>query len=200
MSAINEDYILANIAHEKTSAGIADRFATEYGFINRWLLCGPFDNAAMAGHDYVYPPEQAVEPEASYEGKGGRMVAWKKNNTPEWQGYVDLVKEFDDSEWSSAYALCWVTLDEGPKDVLIRVGSNDSLKIFLNGSEVWSKKLQRAALVDNDLVPVTLPQGTSAILVKVGQAALNWGFYFRITERDSLAIPAGLHTSTEAPK
>lgn len=200
MAAINEDYILANIAHEKTSAGIADRFATENGFINRWLLCGPFDNTAMAGLEHAYPPELASDPAGHYEGKGDRTVTWKKNNTPEWQGYVDLVKEFDDAEWTCAYALCWVTLDEGPKDVLLRVGSNDSLKVFLNGSEVWSKNLQRAALVDNDLIPVTLPKGTSTILLKVGQAALNWGFYFRITERDSLEIPAGLHTTTEAPK
>lgn len=200
MAAINEDYILANIAHEKTNAGIADRFATEYGFINRWLLCGPFDNTAMEGHDRVYPPELNLDPSASYEGKGGRKLAWKKNSTPEWQGYVDLVKEFDEAEWTTAYALCWVSLEDGPKEVMLRVGSNDSLKVFLNGSEIWNKDLQRPAHVDNDLIPVTLPKGTSTVLLKVGQAALNWGFYFRITEPNSLDIPAGLKTSTEMPK
>lgn len=199
MWAINEDYILANIAHEKTRVGIADRFATEFGFINRWLLCGPFDNLGMDGHDRVYPPEQAIDLSASYEGKGGRSVTWKKNNTPEWQGYVDLVKEYEDADWTCAYALTWVTLDEGPRDVMFRVGSNDSVKVFLNGSEVWSNKLERTVSVDNDLIPVTLPQGTSTVMLKIGQAALNWGFYFRITERDSLERPEGLHTSLAAP-
>jgi hypothetical protein len=199
MWALNEDYLLANIAHEKTSVGIADRFATEFGFINRWLLCGPFDNLGMEGHDRIYPPERSIDPAARYEGKNGLPVTWKKNSTPEWQGYVDLVKEFSDTDWACAYALCWVTLDEGPRDVVLRVGSNDSVKVFLNGSEVWSNKLERAVSVDNDAIPVTLPQGTSAVLLKIGQAALNWGFYFRITEPDSLEPPAGLHTSVEAP-
>jgi hypothetical protein len=200
MAAINEDYLLANIAHEKTSAGIADRFAPQFGFVNRWMLCGPFDNAAMAGHDRVYPPEKAIDLSASYEGKGGRKVGWIRNRTPEWQGYVDLVKEFDDTDWTCAYAACWVTLDEGPKEVMFRLGSNDSVKVFLDGREIWSNKISRSATVDNDLVPVTLPKGTSTVLVKIGQAELNWGFYFRITEKDSLAIPSGLHVSAERPR
>jgi hypothetical protein len=73
------------------------------------------------------------------------------------------------------------------------------VKVFLNGSEVWSNKLERTVSVDNDLIPVTLPQGTSTVMLKIGQAALNWGFYFRITERDSLERPEGLHTSLAAP-
>lgn len=197
MAAIDEDYLLANIAHEKTSAGTADRFAPQFGFINRWLLCGPFDNAGMEGHDRAYPPEKGIDTAASYEGKGGRRVTWTKNRTAEWQGYVDLVKEFEDSSWTCAYALCWVTLDDGPKDVAFRVGSNDSVKVFLNGKEVWNNKVSRSATIDNDIVPVTLPKGRSAVLLKIGQAELNWGFYFRITEKDSLAIPQGLHTSIE---
>ena len=200
MAAINEDYLLANIAHEKTSVGIADRFAPQFGFINRWLLCGPFDNLGMDGHDRVYPPEQAMDTAATYDGKGGRKVSWKKNRTPDWQGCVDLVQEFDDSDWTCAYALCWVTLDEGPKDVMLRVGSNDSVKIFLNGREIWTNKIERTMSVDDDLIPATLPNGTSAVLLKIGQAGLNWGFCFRITERDSLEIPKGLHTSAEPPR
>lgn len=200
MAATNEDYLLANIAHEKTGAGIADRFAPQLGFINRWLLCGPFDNLGMDGHDRVYPPEQATDTAAVYGGKGGRSVSWKTNGTPEWQGYVDLVQEFDDADWTCAYALCWVTLDGGPRDVLFRVGSNDSVKVFLNGGEVWANKVERTASVDDDLVPVTLPAGTSTVLLKIGQAGLNWGFYFRITEPDSLDIPNGLHTRTEPPR
>lgn len=199
MAAINEDYMLASIAHEKTRVGIADRFAVDFGFINRWLLCGPFDNLGMGGHDRVYPPEEAIDTKAIYEGKDQHPVTWNLNHTPEWQGYVDLVKEFDDTEWTCAYALCWVTLDEGPRDVMLRVGSNDSVKVFLNGREVWSNKLERAVSVDNDLIPVTLPQGRSTLLVKVGQAALNWGFYLRITERNSLEVPKGFHTSVAPP-
>ena len=200
MASVNEDYLLANIAHEKTSAGMADRFAREFGFINRWLVCGPFDNTGMDGHDRVYPPEQGIDAAASYDAKNGRKVTWRPNHTPEWQGYVDLVKEFDDSSWTCGYALCWVTLPDGPRDVVFRAGSNDSIKIFLNGKTVWNNKVSRAAAIDNDRVPVTLPKGVSTVLLKIGQAELNWGFYFRITETNSEKTPDGLRISVEPPK
>lgn len=200
MAAINEDYLLVDIAKEKTAAGLSDRFAREQGFINQWLLCGPFDNTGMEGHDRVYPPEQAVDPAATYTGKGNATVSWKPSNVPDWKGYVDLLREFTDTDWSCAYALCWVTVDKGPRDVVFRVGSNDSVKVFLNGAEICNQKVERGATPDDDEVPVTLPEGTSTILLKIGQTGLNWGFYFRITEPDSVEVPKGVHVSTAPPK
>ena len=199
MAAINEDFLLANIAKEKTGIGLSNRFAKEQGFINRWLLCGPFDNLGMDGHDRVYPPEEAVDLNATYAGKDGGSATWQPNHTPEWTGYVDLRQEFDQTDWVCAYALCWVTLDDGPRDVMFRVGSNDSAKAFLNGEEVWSNKVERPAGADDDLVPVTLPQGTSTVMLKIGQTGRDWGLYFRITERDSDAVPSGLRVSSEPP-
>ncbi|GMU91891.1 MAG: hypothetical protein AMXMBFR4_09490 [Candidatus Hydrogenedentota bacterium] len=200
MAATNEDFLLATIAKEKTLAGVGNRFAREQGFINQWMLCGPFENPGMDGHDRVYPPEQQIDLDATYSGKGGAAVSWKRNRTPEWTGYVDLLNEFADTEWTCAYALCWVTVDDGPHDVTFRIGSNDSVKAFLNGAEVWNNKVERAISVDEDMVPVTLPAGTSTVLLKIGQTGLNWGFYFRITERASDSIPAGLRASAAPPK
>jgi hypothetical protein len=199
MEAINEDYLLADISREKTAIGIADRFALEQGFVNRWLLCGPFDNPGMDGHDKAYPPEQAIKLDATYEGKDGKTVKWRPNRTPEWTGYVDLLPEYDRTDWVCAYALCWVTLDEGPREVMFRIGSNDSVKVFLNGEEVWDNKISRPAAADDDLVPVTLPEGTSTVILKIGQTGKDWGLYFRITERDSDAIPPGLQIDDEPP-
>lgn len=199
MEQTNEDYLLANIAREKTLAGISQRFGPEQGFVNRWLICGPFENTGWVGHDTELPPEKSFDPKGVYEGKKGLKVSWRLNRTPEWQGFVDFKKEYELSDWVCACALCWVTLEEGPKDVLIRAGSNDSLKILVNDRVVWDNKTQRTASVDEDVIPLTLPQGTSRILVKVGQTGLNWGFYFRITEPDSLEVPPGLSYSTDEP-
>ena len=199
MAAINEDYLLAGIAKEKTGVGFADRFAREQGFVNRWLLCGPFDNTEKEGHDRAYPPEKAIDLSATYPGKDGVAAKWKPNHAPEWTGYVDLLPEFDKTDWVCAYALCWVTVEDGPCDVMFRAGSNDSLKIFLNGNEIWDNKISRPAEADEDLVPVTLPQGASTVLLKIGQTARDWGLYFRITGPDSDALPQGVRISAEAP-
>ncbi len=199
MAAINEDYLLADIAKEKTLIGLSDRFAKEQGFVNRWLLCGPFDNQNKEGHDRVYPPEEVIDLDATYAGKSDAVAKWQPNHTPEWTGYVDLLQEFDQTDWVCAYALCWVTLDDGPRDVMFRIGSNDSVKAFLNGREIWNNPISRPAAADDDLVPVTLPQGTSTVLLKIGQTGRDWGLYFRITERDSDAVPTGLRVTTEPP-
>jgi hypothetical protein len=199
MATINEDYILANVAKGQATREVAERHAREQGFINQWMLCGPFDNLGMEGHDRVYSPEEKTNAKATYIGKDGQSLSWQPNHTPEWQGYVNLLNEFSETDWVCAYALCWVTLDKGPRDVMFRLGSNDSIKAFVNGQPVWSNKTERVAFADQDAVPLTLPQGTSPVLLKIGQSGHNWGFFFRITERDSLDIPAGLHTSPQPP-
>ncbi|MBI3117490.1 MAG: DUF4838 domain-containing protein [Candidatus Hydrogenedentes bacterium] len=200
MEALNEDYLLARIAREKTLTGVADRYAREQGYMNQWLLCGPFDNPGLAAHDQALPPEHGIDLTAHYQGKRDAEIGWTPNQTPEWQGYVDLTREFNDTDAVCAYALCWVTNPGGPRDVMFRAGSNDSLKIFLNGQEIWSNKIERVAAADADLIPVTLPVGTSQILLKIGQTALNWGFYFRITERGAEAVPPGLSIATRPSK
>lgn len=199
MATINEDFLLARIAKEKTTVNLADRFAKEQGFVNKWLLCGPFDNQGMDGHDRVYPPEKEIDVHAVYVGKHGKEVTWKPNRTPEWTGYVDLLNEFDDTDWTCAYALCWVTVERGPKPVAFRLGSNDSVKVFLNGTEIWNNKVLRGASPDEDVVLTSLPEGNSTVLLKICQSEARWGFYFRITEPDSVALPEGVHTSPTPP-
>ncbi|MCA9435071.1 MAG: DUF4838 domain-containing protein [Candidatus Omnitrophica bacterium] len=200
MDITNEDFLLADIAREKTLAGISDRFAMEQGFINKWRICGPFDNVGKEGHNRVYGPEEGVDLTASYTGKEGETASWKVCEGPEWQGYVDLKAQYDQDNFVVAYAVNWITLDQGPKEVEFRVGSNDSVKVFLNGKEVWTNPISRPASADDDIVPVTLPKGTSQVLLKIGQTGRDWGFYFRITEPNSTTPVSGAEISIDPPK
>ncbi len=193
---LNADY-----AREKTGIALSERFAREQGFVNDWLLCGPFDNLGMDGHDRIYPPEQEIDLNESYEGKGGEVVSWRRNRTPTEQAYIDLREEYDQNEWVCAYALGWVTVQgDVPKEVVLRLGSNDTSKVFLNGEKIWDQKGARVCSVDDDLIPVTLLPGESTILLKIGQAGLNWGFYFRITEPDSREVPPGVKVTPTPPE
>jgi hypothetical protein len=207
MEATNEDFLLATIAREKTAVGLGDRFAKEQGFINEWLLAGPFQNVGMQGHDVAYPPERGFKERYSYSGGDTILRAlgldtspkkshWHISNTPKWRGYVDLKPEFDQNDYVCAYAACWVTMPK-EQEVEFRLGSNDSGKVFLNGKEVWSNKIERPASVDEDVFTVTLPEGRSEIILKICQTARDWGFYFRITKPGTTEIPEGLEVSLE---
>lgn len=199
LSNLNEDFLDVRMARAKLGIALSKRFAREQGFVNRWLLCGVFDNLGMDGHERVYPPEEEIRLDAKYVGKDGRSVQWRENRTPEDRGYVDLLEEYETTEWVCTYALCWLKVTGGPKDVVFRVGSNDSIKVFLNGEVVWDHKAERVASVDDDLIPVTLPAGVSTVMLKIGQAGLNWGFYFRISGEDSVTTPEGIEVLAAPP-
>ena len=56
--------------------------------------------------------------------------------------------------------------------------------MWLNGEDTWSKDAYRAAWPRQDVLPVHLRQGWNDVLLKVGQAEGEWGFYVRLTGDD----------------
>ena len=44
--------------------------------IRQWLLLGPFDDPDCGAENWLFPPEEAIELNASYDGKSGSIV-WR---------------------------------------------------------------------------------------------------------------------------
>jgi len=187
MYAINKDFIMAKVARDYLDRELGSlesrRYARELGLVNHWMLIGPFDNTGGRGHERVYLPEKAIDLSKSYEGKDGKRVEWFEFRGREWQGAINLALLISPKDWTTAYALCYVTSPR-KQAVQFRVGSNDSIKVWLNDAEVWDKPIPpgRQLKLDDDIVPVTLPKGTSRILLKISNLAKSWGFCFRITD------------------
>lgn len=98
---------------------------------------------------------------------GGKAFEWKPCDASE--GVVDLDKTLGRHEWSVAYAYTEVDSDEAKK-VMLGLGSNDSIRVWLNGKLVHSKWAGRPLIVDQDFVPVDVLKGKNRLLVKV----VNW--------------------------
>jgi Domain of unknown function (DUF4838) len=194
MYAVNKDFIMAEVARDHLNKQLSTfetaQFGRELGLVNDWMLIGPFDHTNRRGHDAVYPPETETDFTKAYEGKDGVTVRWFEFDGPEWAGSVDLAIQIKPKDWATAYAACYVTSPK-PQEVQFRVGSNDSVKVWLDDEEVWDNPIPggRGVMLDDDIVPVTLPEGTSRILVKVSNLGVNWGFCFRITDAEGSAIP-----------
>jgi hypothetical protein len=62
-------------------------------------------------------------------------------------------------------------------------------KVWLGGTLVHEYPREGSAILDRDIVPVTVPKGTTAILVKACNGELNWGFVFRITDASGTPLP-----------
>ena len=108
-------------------------------------------------------------------------MGWVRHTEPEGRAYVDLARAIRPNEWVCAYALAFVDSPDRRR-VQVRLGSNDSGAVFLNGRQVLNRHAARYATVDEDIAAADLNPGRNTVLVKVSQMGLAWGFYFRITD------------------
>jgi hypothetical protein len=64
----------------------------------------------------------------------------------------------------------------------LRVGSDDDIRVWLDGTEVLTRNIARAFEIDRNSVTVNLKGGTNEILLKVCNCTAYWGFCIRITD------------------
>ncbi len=171
-------------------------------FIRDWLVCGTFPNPMKEGvveyrHDettlgfYIdylanARGESNITPEEgmTIDPGDGIVRVWKKYSSPE--DYINFNNIFEDNQGGKvAYAFCYLKSD-ADKDVILAVGSNDGIRIWLNGERVWDNHCPRGAVPDDDCFEVSLKAGLNPLLIKVDQGFGNWGFYARVVNKDEV--------------
>ncbi|HMQ16576.1 MAG TPA: hypothetical protein PKC49_11435, partial [Phycisphaerae bacterium] len=80
-----------------------------------------------------------------------------------------------------AGAIVWSSRAQAAR---LQVGSDDGVRVWLNGALVHSHPSVRALRVDEDLVNVQLESGWNTLLLKVAQGSGGWGFICGIRDRD----------------
>ena len=68
------------------------------------------------------------------------------------------------------------------------MGSDDSLAVWVNGTQVFKLATGRAASPGSDKVPVHLRKGDNTVLLKLDNGTGGWALYFDI--RDQAGNPA----------
>jgi hypothetical protein len=184
------------IARALKPLGIAVDLTKQFGFLTTWQLIGPFDNGGGVGFGKAFPPEKAVDLTAKCEGKKGKQTGWVEHTTALPYGLVDLNKALGKNMGAAAYAFAAVhSARERP--VEIRVGSNNAVKIFLNGKEIYFRdEYHHGMRMDQHVGRGVLKAGRNEILVKVCQNeqkddwAQLWSFQARVC--DALGGPVPL--------
>jgi hypothetical protein len=154
------------------------------GFVPAWSLLGPFPNPRDAslqrrGLDSVYAPEREIDLAKTYTGVAGQKIGWQLAKTPK-SGRVDLYM-FDPFEMVVAYAFTYVYSPENQTLPLL-LGSDDGVKVFLNGTEIHRVLTVRAAEPDQDNVPLRLVKGWNRLLLKIENNFGGYNFYARILD------------------
>ncbi|MBY0527038.1 MAG: hypothetical protein K2R98_26830 [Gemmataceae bacterium] len=165
-----------------------------FGFIPRWSIVMPFDNTGSKGFPVVYPPEKGVDLNAVYKGKDGD-VRWKEVTTADPYGMVDINTLLTKHMGAVAYAFAAVDSDK-EQTVQVRAGSNNAIKIFLNGKEIFNREeYHHGNRMDQHIGAGVLKPGRNEILVKVCQNeqkdawAQSWSFQVRICDDIGGAVP-----------
>ncbi|MBN1916894.1 MAG: hypothetical protein JW889_03205 [Verrucomicrobia bacterium] len=113
------------------------------------------------------------------------------------EGIVDFGRAFDPNTCGVAYAHVYVKA-ERTEEVVLWLGSDDGVKVYLNGLLVHRNRIDRGVVKDQDRVPVLLKRGWNRLLIKVDQGEGGWGFSARFSTTDGQAV-AGLMTALELP-
>lgn len=150
------------------------------GLIRDWLIVGPFSYASSDaqtafGNDYLQG-EATVMP-TSGTTSGGK--SWREQHDSD--DYIDFNSLFSPNDTAVAYANVYVN---SPREqtVQLRVGSDDAIKVWLNGQLVHENYADRPAAPDQDIKAITLKSGWNRLLVKVLERYGDWGFYARLTD------------------
>ena len=88
----------------------------------------------------------------------------------------------------SSYALINLASATDQSEVVMKVGSDDSIKVWLNGRVVHTNAINRGASDFEDVFRVDLVEGNNLLLVKVSQGSHAWSMFVGI-DADFTVVP-----------
>ncbi len=139
-----------------------------------WQIIGPFDNTDGSGLDKVYPPEQEIKLNATYEGKG-EQARWRGVNLRD--GLRVSLARFKTSDDCVCYLYRKV---ETPKamQVQVSIGSENQVIGWLNGKPIKFTGAGTRLALEQDTAALDLHAGANDLLLKVSHRKDKWNFYF----------------------
>ena len=151
--------------------------------IGEFHHAGPFVNVSF---------DQKVGPEGldAFDSKqkfkhGDKEIAWTRK--PEWKNGVLYASVFS-AENSVNYLHKVITVDK-PRDLPLSLGSDDGIKVFLNGKQILANNIGRGAAADQEKVTLNLRKGDNFVLLKIHNGGGPSGFYFR-ADAETKVLPA----------
>lgn len=160
------------------------------GFIKEWLLLAPIplangEEASSAVDKQQVKDEANLEPKAGDKVEvGGTGLVWKKYTAKEhfFDFNDSLGKE---TEQSVGYAVTYVVCPAEIKDAVLKIGSDDQSKVYLNGKELGKVIEARGLEKDqNSYDGLTLKKGSNTIVFKVINEGVDWSGCARFTDKD----------------
>ena len=150
-------------------------------YVRRWLVVGPFagdlatDPLAGQGGEASAQPQDGLEVKRA----DGSIAKW--HFVTSWADVVSLEDLEGNKDGVVAYAFARVTRSAAGK-ALLAVGSDEGVRVWLNGKLVLSRDGLRSLVPDEDQMEVDMLAGENSLLIKVPQQMGRWTFCARVLE------------------
>ena len=168
-------------------------------FMRQWLVCGPFpifedelnpgDEVAQeqAFHqDFLTQhggePNIVPNPQMVHE-LGGKEYRWRRLRSR--RDVVNLMVTYGSRQYAIAYAWAEIEMPQA-RPALLGIGSDDAVKVWLNGELIHENWTTRTAEPDDDVVLASFQAGTNRLLIKVQNGENFWGFACRLLDAEAL--------------
>ncbi len=139
-----------------------------------WYAIGPFKATGSTAFTEAFSPESEIALDRSY---AGGTLQWHVE--PGWSDRT--VIDLGDSVNCATYLYRTITV---PNDTLIPVslGSDDGIKVWLNGREIFAHNVNRACRPDQEEVDLSLKAGENRFLMKINNNQGAFAYYFRLVD------------------
>jgi hypothetical protein len=165
-------------------------------FVTKWLVLGPF---TFGENDFGGDPQTAAVDKEFIAGEGALDGSQAAPAGTKWQakvfrgyppGKINLDLFYNSPEHAAAYAVAWVRSPKAISNANLYVGSDDYLKVWVNGKPVFTYNTERRASDrdQNKAEGVSLNEGLNRIVVKCVDIVYDWEFYLRIADGDDMPL------------
>lgn len=165
-------------------------------WIREWIVLAPIP--APLDHDFGLMFEdsvdyQFVENESTLRLKPGDEIAGLRAaavRTDDENGLVDFDNWFPNVNCAAAYCAAYIWAEEEMKNVRILAGSDDYLRVYLNGETalIANKRLRGTKPDEDSSGPVALRKGWNIVLAKVLDVICGWSFCLRFVDEQGKPV------------
>jgi len=161
--------------------------------LSPWSMTGPFQTASFEeSYNKPFPPEQEkVDLSATYNW-GDNTLSWIKP-----QRLVDGTPLRMGGQPNAARYFYRTITTLTDRKLLISLGSDDSVKVWLNGKLRFENKVQRGIDQGRDKVELPLKAGENQLLIKIVNGRGESGFFFQVEEQ---VLPSTLFAALKIPQ
>ena len=155
--------------------------------LGNWMQLGPIALAGRKAFDSDLGPEKEVDLNSSVKHQ-----SWQKAKV------IDG-KVFALPETVGATFFYRTIQANSQRQMRLSLGSDDAIKVYVNGKEVLSKFAARAAAADQEILDIDLAKGRNELLIKIVNTGGIGGFYFRMDGESMMSLPMDIASALLAP-